>query len=148
MATFGNAGCTILAWANMASPVYGPETLSEGLEEERIRIIKSMLSDAVTLWGCRWGIDFSWHESDGVLYIYGISRLTIGTQTLERALGGLAQHILFHRGGPNDSWESLVRYRNCLTKWSVPDTVTESTSGGDHQEKASGAFWGAKKTRR
>nr|QMI57851.1 hypothetical protein [Chestnut teal chaphamaparvovirus] len=148
MTSFGQQGCTVLAWANMSSPIYGPETLHEGLEEQQQKIIKEMLSDAAVLWGTRWGADFTWHEVNGTMYIYGIMRFTISNQTLERALGGLAQHIMFHRGGPNDSWEALVRYRNCLSKWSVPDTVTESTSGTEQQEKASAQFWGAKKTRR
>lgn len=122
----------------------------EGLEgDSRIKQCKELLSDVCILWGTRWSIDFSWHTSEGVMYVYGMcGRFPISTITLERALGDLSTHIQFHRGGAHDSWEALVRYRSCLKRWNVPDTVTESTSGEGHQEKTSGTFWQAKKTRR
>lgn len=155
MSTFGNTGCTILAWVNPSSdriPGCGGTSSSDGNnidDRARIDTIKELLQDAAILWGTRWSIDFTWHTSDSVLYIYGIcGRLTIGVQTFERALGDLANHVHFYRGGPHDSWEQLVRYRNCIRKWNVPDAVTESTSGDGNQERPSSTFWGAGKKRR
>lgn len=146
MSAFGQNGCTILAWCNPDSELLRDATQSD---DDRVKKIKELLTDASILWGSRWSIDFTWHAVNETLYIYGIcGRLTIGVQTLERALGTLADHVRFHRGGPHDSWEQLVRYRSCLQKWQVPDVVTESTGGEGNQERPSSTFWAGKKTRR
>lgn len=148
MSAFGPNGCTILAWANPSSPLLDIETPIDA-DQRQAETVRELLTDAITLWGCRWGLDFTWHVQDNITYVYAVSsRITISVNTLERALGDLAMHVNFHRGGPHDSWEQLVRYRHCMQKWRVPDTVTESSSGPDQQEKASAQFWGGKKTRR
>lgn len=135
MSTFGAQGCTILAWAENA----------EGAPASP----RELLSDAATLWGVRWNTDFSWHTVDGNDYIFAVlPRFTVGRETIERALGDLSLYIKFYRGGANDTWEALVKYKTCLGKWNVPDQVTaEYTSGESSKGGTLPASWGGKRAR-
>lgn len=142
MSAFGaSTGFSILVWCDQEEPYYASLE-----DDERKAYEKEMLSDAITLLGTRWGMDFTYHEDKGVLYAFGVCpRFTVGIPTINRALGTLAEKVKFHRGGGTDAAISLIRYKVCKEKYGVPDTVSEGSSGTEHLETPQGSFWSAKR---
>lgn len=142
MAAFGSAnGFSLLLWVDYASPLWTSTQTAERADLE-----KQLLQDAVCLLGTRWNMDFQFHETNGILYAFGVCpRFTVGVQTIARALGDLSMHVKFNRGTGTDVAASLIRYKECKEKYNVPDVVSEGSSGQDNQETQPGSYWQPKK---
>nr|QMI57870.1 hypothetical protein [Chestnut teal chaphamaparvovirus] len=142
MSTYGAAnGFSILVWVDRQSPIW---TSTE--DTERPNVEKELLQDAVILLGTRWNMDFQFHTANDVLYAFGVcARFTVGIPTITRALGDLAVHVKFNRGGGTDVANTLIRYKECKEKYGVPDVVSEGSSGSDLPETQPGSYWQAKR---
>lgn len=123
-------GFSLLIWVKPDS------VLIENLEGISLKAMQDeILSDAQTLLGCKWGMDFTKITAGDFCCIHGNNlRFTAGTEAIKAALGQLWHHIDFIRSTPNMTPEDLIRYKECRDKWKVGQEDTESTSGT--QDKA------------
>ncbi|UOH27025.1 nonstructural protein 3 [Chaphamaparvovirus galliform4] len=142
MAGFGSStGFTLLVWVDPES--YRLQNLAE---EQRIAKKKEMLEDTVTLLCGRWGMEGTCLEDRGDLYaFFSCSKFVVSSATIIRALGDLSSCVKFHRGGPADKAEFLIRYRQCLQKYNVQDKVSDAFSGGEYEGNSVGTNWNANK---
>ena len=124
------SGFTVLAW------VKDDASLIKDLSADAKEIVKKeLLADFCVLLSCRWSMDCHVITNRGEHYAYGINnRITVGMQTIRNALGDLANQLELIRGTSSASHEELINYRTCKRKWNVPDAVTESSYGWEHQE--------------
>nr|WPV87706.1 nonstructural protein 3 NS3 [Chaphamaparvovirus anseriform 8] len=141
MSSFVNNGFTLLLWVDRKSSAF------DGLEPKALKEKeKEYLEDAACLLGCRWSIEISFTEHNGILYAFGsCARFTVGIPTIQRALGDLSSYVHFHRGTAHDTCANLIRYKACKEKWRVPETVTEGGSGESYQEQVLQQSWKRKK---
>ncbi|UOH27061.1 nonstructural protein 3 [Galliform chaphamaparvovirus 12] len=125
------SGFTVIAWVKEDSGMI--KDLSADAAE---LVKKELLNDFCVLLSCRWSMDCHIVTSKGEQYGFGSNtRITVGGQTIKNALGDLSCHIDFIRGTGSASAEELIAYRLCRRKWNVPESVSESSSGWEHQEQ-------------
>nr|WGD01534.1 hypothetical protein [Chaphamaparvovirus sp.] len=125
-------GFTILLWVRADTPLLNHTDDND----TRNRTMQALLGDASVLLGVRWSMDINITMLDGFPYAYGINtRFGISDKTLKTALGDLYEHVDFLRGSVNNTLDDLAKFRACKVKWSVPDQVTESTSGWEQREQ-------------
>lgn len=137
MSAFGT-GFSLLLWVKPESTLLCPETLSEDYDRDSDGSAHSLLSDACTLLGMRWNVEFTISDHEGGKYAFGVvSRFTVSNPTIERALGDLIEHISFIRGNSANTFFELVRYKTCREKWKVKDQSTDSYSGPDETVRPS-----------
>lgn len=127
-----STGFTVLAWVKDDTPLLEGD-LSETTKD---RIRTELLRDFCTLIGMRWGMEVDIVTHHGTQYAYGANgRFTVSTTTLRNAMGTLEAHVDILRGSTYATSEQLANYRVCKKKWTVPEIVTESSSGwGDNAQ--------------
>ncbi|UOH27041.1 nonstructural protein 3 [Galliform chaphamaparvovirus 8] len=145
MASFGNTnGFTLLVWVDPDS--WRLQNLSD---EQRNAKIREMVEDATVLLCGRWGMESTIMEvGENTYAFFCCTRFVVGTPTIIRALGSLADSIKFHRGGPTDKPELLIKYKECLQKYQVPEKVSNDYSSEEYGASQSGLNWNAAKRSR
>ncbi|UOH27049.1 nonstructural protein 3 [Galliform chaphamaparvovirus 10] len=138
MAGVGLPGFSILAWVDDDSPLLTEITHpnQQHTLERRTQVKQDLLHDFAALIGVRWSFDITLHVEAGEVYAFGVQpRFTVGTQTINNALGALGEHVKFIRSSPGTNLNDLIRYQQCKKKWGVPESVTESFSGWDQNPR-------------
>lgn len=125
-------GFSVLAW------VKDDSTLLTGVSEEAgERIRRQLLRDFCCLLNCRWNMEVTIRQHDGVMYAFGINtRITASEKTINNAIGLLSNHVGFIRSTSNTEFEHLAEFKVCKEKWKVPDQVSEPSYGWDRTEQA------------
>lgn len=123
-------GFSVLAWVKDDSSL-----LKDLGHMTRDEIREEMLKDFCCLLSVRWHMEVTIVHIDGKRYAYGSNpRITVSERTIKNAIGTLSNHMEFVRSIASVSAEDLARYQQCKTKWSVPESVTDSSYGWDQRE--------------
>ena len=145
MAGFGSSsGFTLLVWLD--TDTWRFQNMAEKQRDDKEREI---LEDVCTLLCGRWGMESTTLENSGKVYaFFSCPKFVVSSATLVRALGDLSDCVKFHRGGSADKPEFLIRYQQCLSKYHVPEKVSDAFSGGEYAENQLGHNWNANKRQR
>lgn len=122
-------GFSVLCWVEPTSSLLANLNAKSKTEMEQ-----KLLEDVCTLWGMRWNMDIRIECIDDKYFAYGSNgRFMVGERTLTKALGDLADHVQFMKGGPNTTSKELANYKLCRDKWNVPVQVSDTIGGWETQ---------------
>lgn len=102
---------------------------------------RTLLKDAQLLLGCRWTMDFTFLDLDGVCYVHGNNnRFTVSNSTIDKALGDLVEHVGYIRSTATITANDLIEYKKARERWNVQDSDTSGGMAGPEQPGTSTDF--------